>query len=186
MDFLPNMGLGLPNGWILIALFYAVYLIVLRLFPREVVKRLYDRSGWTKKQQTYARIGFPFAMAGMILIIFTPLKFGQPIFIIGMVGYLLGFAGFFIALVNFKDTPMDQPVSKGLYRFSRNPQWVSFALTMLSMSLTVGSGLAFLCLFVRVVFNHFRILGEEKACLEQYGESYRQYMDNVPRYLLIF
>jgi protein-S-isoprenylcysteine O-methyltransferase Ste14 len=183
MELLPDMGLGLVNGWILVAIFYSVYIVILRLFPRDVVKRLYDRSGWTKKQQTYVRIGFPFAIAGMVLIILTPLKVGQAIFTLGIVGYLFGFAGFIIALINFKNTPMDQPASKGLYRISRNPQWVSFAIAILSMSLTV---VAFLCLFVRVVFNHYRILGEEKACLEQYGDTYRQYMNDVPRYLLIF
>jgi protein-S-isoprenylcysteine O-methyltransferase Ste14 len=31
-----------------------------------------------------------------------------------------------------------------------------------------------------------RIVAEEKACLQQYGESYRSYMQRVPRYLLFF
>ena len=31
-----------------------------------------------------------------------------------------------------------------------------------------------------------RILAEEEACLAQYGDSYRDYMRRVPRYLVFF
>jgi protein-S-isoprenylcysteine O-methyltransferase Ste14 len=100
--------------------------------------------------------------------------------------YVLGFVGFVMALFNFKYTPMNQPVTEGLYRFSRNPQWVMFAIVMLSTGIAVGSGIAVLLLSVRIVFNHFRILGEERACLEQYGDAYREYMERAPRYMLFF
>jgi protein-S-isoprenylcysteine O-methyltransferase Ste14 len=30
------------------------------------------------------------------------------------------------------------------------------------------------------------ILAEERVCLAQYGETYRKYMERVPRYLLLF
>ncbi len=34
--------------------------------------------------------------------------------------------------------------------------------------------------------NHFRILGEEKALEEQYGSSYLDYKNSVPRYFVFF
>jgi protein-S-isoprenylcysteine O-methyltransferase Ste14 len=50
----------------------------------------------------------------------------------------------------------------------------------------VGSGLAILCMLVAIIFYHFRILGEERACLAAYGEPYQAYLERVPRYLAIF
>ena len=41
-------------------------------------------------------------------------------------------------------------------------------------------------LLVVAGFSHLRILGEENACLQQYGEAYREYMRRTPRYLLFF
>jgi protein-S-isoprenylcysteine O-methyltransferase Ste14 len=37
-----------------------------------------------------------------------------------------------------------------------------------------------------LAFAHFRILAEEGTCLRQYGDSYRVYMERVPRYFLLF
>jgi protein-S-isoprenylcysteine O-methyltransferase Ste14 len=36
------------------------------------------------------------------------------------------------------------------------------------------------------VFSHYGILAEEEVCLKQYGDSYRAYMERVPRYFLFF
>lgn len=44
-------------------------------------------------------------------------------------------------------------------------------------------------LLVRVPYcwaMHGTILGEEQYCLRTYGESYREYLKKVPRYLLFF
>ena len=184
MELFPRLQLGLANGWIPLVLFYTIFGFLMARFPKEVVERLYDRSGWTGQQRTISSIGLPFALAGMVLIVLTSLKIGQPVFYIGFLLYVLGLSGFILALINFKNTPFDEPVTTGIYRFSRNPQWVTFALVLVSCAIVVGSWIALLLLGVRIVFNHFRILGEEKGCLEQYGASYQAFMDRVPRYFL--
>jgi protein-S-isoprenylcysteine O-methyltransferase Ste14 len=88
----------------------------------------------------------------------------------------------FVALFNYRDTPADEAVERGLYRYSRNPQWFGLMLMFVGSSVMAGSGLALLCMTFAVIFYHYRILGEERACLEAYGEPYRQYLERVPRY----
>jgi protein-S-isoprenylcysteine O-methyltransferase Ste14 len=39
-------------------------------------------------------------------------------------------------------------------------------------------------LVISRLFQHLGILAEEEACLAQYGESYRAYVERVPRYFL--
>jgi len=99
--------------------------------------------------------------------------------------FALGLAGFVIALFNFKNAPLDQPVTRGLYRISRHPQQLMFFISFLGICVAIGSWLALFIQIVSSLFLHSRILAEEKACLERYGDSYRDYMKRVPRYFLI-
>jgi len=186
MTLFPPLNLGWLNGWIPIALFYGSFIILLKIFPKETVDRLYEDSGWTLDQARPAKIGLPFALAAMILILFTPLKITQPVFWIGLALALLGQTGFIYSLHTFNITPPGKPATTGLYRISRNPQWVTFAVVMIGFSLMVGSWIVLALLSVRVVMNHFRILGEEEALEEQYGASYLEYKMSVPRYFVFF
>lgn len=186
MSLFPPLGLGWLNGWLPLLVFYAVFLTLLKVFPRATVNRLYDDSGWTLDIARPAKIGLPFALVAMILIIFTPLKIGEPILGVGLTLALIGEAGFIYALHSFNITPPAKPVTDGLYQVSRNPQWVMFAMVMIGISFMVGSWTALALLMVRVMMNHFRILGEERALGELYGDSYLAYKNTVPRYLFFF
>ncbi len=122
----------------------------------------------------------------MVLIIFTSLKIDQLVFWVGLALALIGQTGFVYSLHTFNITPLDEPATAGLYSISRNPQWVAFAVVMIGFSLMVGSWTVLALLTVRVVMNHFRILGEEQALETQYGESYLIYKQSIPRYFIFF
>ncbi len=186
MTLFPPLNPGWLNGWLPLVIFYASYFILLGIFPKETVARLYDNTGWTEGQARPAKIGLPFALAALILIIFIPLKIDLPVFWIGLVLALVGQAGFVYSLHSFNITPLGEPVTVGLYKISRNPQWVAFAIIMIGFSLMVGSWTVLILLSVRVIMNHFRILGEEHALEIQYGQSYLDYKKSVPRYFLFF
>ncbi len=182
MELLPGLQLGLTNGWLPLAAFFTGYGLLLLYFPREVRERLYDRTGWTRTQRIASIIGLPFALAAMLLIVLAPLKLGRPIFLVGLAIYFPGVFAFVLALFDFKKAPADMPATHGMYRWSRNPQWAAFGLVVLSTGLMVGSLAAIGLLSVRIALNHFRILGEERACLSAYGDAYLDYMERVPRY----
>ena len=186
MTLFPPLSIGLLNGWIPIVIFYGSFFVLLKIFPKETVERLYDRTGWTDGQATASKIGLPFALAAMILIIFTPLKLDLLVFWVGLVFSLISQVGFIYALKTFNITPLGEPATSGLYKISRNPQWVSFILGMIGFGLMVGSWTVLALLSIRVIMNHFRILGEERALELQYGESYLDYKSSVPRYFVFF
>jgi protein-S-isoprenylcysteine O-methyltransferase Ste14 len=120
------------------------------------------------------------------MIIFTPLEVGSAAFGLGTTLFALGLLGFIAALLNFRDTPPDEPATGGLYRVSRNPQAFTFFLANYGICIAIGSWLALLTLFLSQLCAHFRILAEEETCLRQYGDSYRAYMQRVPRYFVLF
>jgi protein-S-isoprenylcysteine O-methyltransferase Ste14 len=185
MECFPVLELGWLNGWILLGPFYAVFGLLILIFPREVVKRLYHKSGWSRGQRMMSVTTKLVAFIFLTLIFFTPLRTGTGILVAGMILYSLGFVLMVVALINFRDTPMGEPVVGGVYRISRNPQWVAIVMVMLGIAIAVGSWTALILVVVTMVAGHFRILAEEKVCLDQYGESYWRYMERAPRYLLV-
>ena len=133
MQFITEFKIGLWNGWIPLCLYGLIFGILMKMFPKEVVKMLYghDRFGLSKTQR-------------------------------------------------------GQPVTKGIYKISRNPQEFMIFILFLGICMTIGSWLALLILVLSKVFAHFGILSQERACLEKYGDSYKEYMKKTPRYFLFF
>ncbi|HTQ57574.1 MAG TPA: isoprenylcysteine carboxylmethyltransferase family protein [Bryobacteraceae bacterium] len=83
--------------------------------------------------------------------------------------------------------PLDAPkqlVVRGLYRYVRNPMYVGVLLLIFGQALcftslpTLWYGLA-----VLFFFHLFVILYEEPALRRQFGESYRRYRAEVPRWI---
>lgn len=186
MEFLPEMGIEFLNGWILFGFWVLVQMSLLWSFQRQVRARLFDRSGWNERQRLFIILGKLVALVCIVLILLTPLKTGRFVFFLGIGIYLLGLALLVIAMFNFKTTPPDEPVRQGLYRLSRHPQIVALFIGFAGMCLAIGSWSALLVLCLSRILQHYSILAEEEACLRQYGESYRQYMAQIPRYFLFF
>jgi protein-S-isoprenylcysteine O-methyltransferase Ste14 len=186
MDVITTLDIGWLNGWILLAFEFLIQGFLLLIFPKDVVSRLFSRSGWSVKQRVFTIIGKVFSLACLILIILTPLKINSSVFIVGLILYAIGLAGLVVAMLNFKDTPLSQPVTKGVYKISRHPQIVALFVIFLGICVSIGSWAALFTLIMSKLFQHFGILAEEEVCLSQYGKSYRAYMERVPRYFLFF
>ncbi|MBN1697215.1 MAG: hypothetical protein JW881_06860 [Spirochaetales bacterium] len=186
MVFIPDFRLGLLNGWIPFSVYLAVFGIIISCFSKEVRKRLYDRSLWTKKQIIVTTAGKLITFANLILICLSPIRFNCHVFIIGVALWTIGLTGLAAALIVYADTPPDSPVTGGVYRISRNPQIFSIWIIFTGTCFIIGSGVSFLLFVVSLVFLHQSVIAEEEACLKQYGNSYRKFMEKIPRYFLFF
>ncbi len=182
MEFLGQLQAGWHNGWLLLVTFYGLFAVLMFVFPREVVKRLYDRTGWTRRDYLRRLVAVPIALSTIGLFILLPLNPGIPSFWIGMVIYGAGMIVFNTALFNYRDTPLDRPVTRGIYRFSRNPQQIGMILAFLGTSFAVGSWLMVGAIVLMGFGAHARVLAEERACLMQYGDAHQEYMNRIPRY----
>ena len=186
MELLPPLTLGWCNGWIFLALLAATEGILFWIFPKDVVERLFDRSGWSQKQIIFTVVGKICALMCLLQIIFTPLKIGSMVFMLGTCVAGLGLLGLAKALFDFKNTPIDEPVTRGLYRISRHPQIVMASVVLLGACIAIGSWGALLLLAGARLFSHLGIRAEEEVCLKLYGERYHSYMARVPRYFIFF
>jgi protein-S-isoprenylcysteine O-methyltransferase Ste14 len=186
MELIPVLKIGWFNGWLAVILLSLTEGILFLAFPKEVVTRLFDRSGWSQKQRAFTIAGKLSAFVCLVLLILTPLKIGNLVFIIGPVLIALGLIGLVKALFDFRNTPLDVPVTRGLYRVSRHPQIVMSSLVILGTCIAVGSWPALAILILARFLEHLGIVAEEEVCLKQYGEAYRTYLQRVPRYFLFF
>lgn len=162
--------------------FYVAFAVFLLSCSNPVVKKLYRASGWEKHHYQLAAVGKVLTAVSLVLVIFSPINFNTLFFWLGSMIYLAGFIVMFAGLLVFRSTPADQPVHDGVYQYSRNPQWVGLVMIFMGACISCGNGLALLLFTVAVILFHYRLLGEESVCLKEYGQSFQQYLNKVPRY----
>jgi protein-S-isoprenylcysteine O-methyltransferase Ste14 len=80
--------------------------------------------------------------------------------------------------------PTRRLVAVGPYRFVRNPMITSVAATLAGQALLAGSRLLALWTAGFVLLNHlYFLLSEEPGLERRFGESYRAYKRDVPRWV---
>ena len=75
-------------------------------------------------------------------------------------------------------------VVKGIYRYTRNPMYVGFAMLASAWMVWLGNpvNIAVLVGFI-VYITRFQIMPEEKALAEKFGSDYALYKESVRRWL---
>ena len=186
MELFPGLRIDWLNGWLAVVLLGLTEGILFLAFPKKVVARLFDRSGWSQQQRAFTVAGKLCALVCLILIALTPLKVESQVFMIGAILVALGLMGLVKALFDFKNTTLDEPVARGIYRLSRHPQIVMATVALLGTCIAIGSWPALVLLVAATFLEHWGILAEEEICLKQYGDAYRAYLKRVPRYFVFF
>jgi len=85
--------------------------------------------------------------------------------------------------VNFDTIELDKPVTKGLFRYSRHPLYLSQALIFAGIGIACTSWIFLLFFLVYSISQFILISPEEQFCLEKYGDAYREYMRKTPGHI---
>jgi protein-S-isoprenylcysteine O-methyltransferase Ste14 len=181
---LPDLQLGLLNGWLPLALYFVGLFVAAATFPAEARARLFADPKLTMPAalRVLRLFGQMLMFIYIGLMVWTPLALDSLAFALGAIIYGVGYVCVMVALYHFKHTPLDQVVARGPYRFSRNPQWVGLFLVLVGAAIMTGVWLYLGMVLVVAIIYHQQILAEEKVCLAQYGDGFRAYMAAVPRY----
>ena len=94
---------------------------------------------------------------------------------------MLGLIVLTIALANIAATPLGEPFTKGVYRYSRNPLSLGMLFAFLGVGVASASWLYLLLSAIIMVITHFMVVIEERSCLNEFGNTYREYMNRTPR-----
>jgi protein-S-isoprenylcysteine O-methyltransferase Ste14 len=184
MSLVPAFEIGVWNAWI----FTIWLLVVLFLGPLNIIPK--GREGGSdftaefSKTQKYAiRSMHIIYLLLIIYSIFVPLKLGTAWFYAGLPIYLLGLISYAMVWVGFATTTPDKLVTRGIYRYSRNPMQLSQVVIFLGVGIAAASWVFLLLAAVYIIAPLLWVDAEERHCLKYYGDAYREYMDKTPRWL---
>ncbi len=110
-------------------------------------------------------------------------------YVVVLVGFILGI----LALITMRNSwrvgikyeQKTDLVDTGIYRFSRNPYFLSYDILIFGYALIFPSLILFLLLIALAIIFHNMILEEEKYLQSVHGEKYVQYKTKVNRYLTL-
>lgn len=182
MAFIPAFKIGIGNAWV----FMATYALVLTVFMLAS-KKASAKTNITAPQKEMSRLALRFYeisfYISFIYSVFLPLQPGTAWFVTGLIIYLLGLAMCITAWMSFAITPIDQPVTRGIYSYSRHPIYLGLFLIFTGVGIASASWVFLLLTVVRTVSSSFMAIPEERWCLEHYGDAYGKYIGTTPRWL---
>lgn len=182
MTLVPPFEIGLLNAWILSLAFLFVQFGLLVIFNR-IYKGAFKRATAPQPAEKVDRFVVLLMIAAFIYSVFLPLEQGSVWFYIGVPIYSLGLIILIIASSNFATTLLDEPVTKGIYHYSRNPMYLGMFLVFIGISIASASWVFLLISIALITLINIEVVYEERFCLEKYGDAYREYMKRAPRWL---
>ena len=184
MSLIPAFGIGVLNAWIfMIWLLIALFLVPLNIIPKGREEGSDFTAEFSKTQKYAIRSMHIIYLLSIIYSIFVPLRLGTPWFYAGLPTYLVGLIAYAMVWVGFATTPPDKPVTKGIYRYSRNPMQLSQVAIYLGVGIATASWVFLLLAVVYMIVPLLWVDAEERHCLKVYGDAYREYMNKTPRWL---
>jgi len=185
MLLIPAFEIGLWNAWIFMLLDVLTFPIFIRIAkgraPEEEGKSQVSAISRIKRITLYSSKAI--YVPAFIYSIFLPLKLGTVWFYVGLPVTLIGFIGGVIVILNWAASPRGEPVTNGLYRYSRHPMYVTAFVFFLGVSIATASWVFLLFTILLIAASFYFAPVEEQSCLEKYGDAYREYMKKTPKYL---
>jgi protein-S-isoprenylcysteine O-methyltransferase Ste14 len=184
MLLVPAFEIGVWNAWIFM-IWPWVGMLAVRLVGVDVYRRASGQSEMktSHRYRVVSSVSMVIDTIAVAYSIFLPLKLGTIWFYAGLAIFLIGLAVLTTATVNFATTPMDVPITRGIYNYSRHPLYLASLLIYFSVSIASASWVFLLVFVVQSVSIRISAVEEERYCLEKYGEAYREYIDKTPRWL---
>jgi protein-S-isoprenylcysteine O-methyltransferase Ste14 len=182
MSAIPAFEIGVWNVWLLMLPLFLIPAIMSSI-KKGLFKKTESTANLSRREKRVFVVSKVVLVLTFLCSIFLPLRSGTLWFYIGLPISLLGIAMYIIVSVNIANTPVDRPVTEGLYRYSRHPMYIA------SIPALVGAGIAsasWLLLLLSILFAVTHLMNgiyEERLCLVAYGSVYQEYLDRTPRWI---
>lgn len=118
-----------------------------------------------------------------IYSVFLPLPLGTPLLYAGIAIFVVGLIITEIAFILWTSTAFDEPITRGIYRYSRHPVYIGVFVQYIGIGAASASGLFLLLIIVQIALSVPSVAAEERFCCEKYGDTYREYMNRTPRWI---
>ncbi len=184
MSIIPAFKIGLWNAYIFVLPALLLTFIGTKLIKKRKMVSLSEyMNTLSKKEKIILNISGALIFISYFYSIFLPLIVGSIWFYIGLVLYLLGLTIQIISWQNLAVGSVDKPVTKGIYKFSRNPMYIGDFLLYTSIAIACLSWIFLMVSILIMITNYIAVISEERECLSKYGDKYQDYMDKISRWI---
>ena len=187
MTLMPAFEIGLWNAWILQVFLFVALIVPNFLMSKEArgrTNRATQSVPLSKTEKILALsthvVIMPF---GILYSIFLPLKIGTLWLYVGLPIFALALVMTLMTSIKFATTPLDEPVTKGIYQISRHPIYLSGFVMYIGIGIACASWVILLCAVLWIVLWRIVVPAEERFLAEKYGTVYREYMKRTPRWI---
>lgn len=179
-----GLSIGWEYAWWFPAIYVLVTIVIMIIYGMDFTKRFFRLPGARFKGKIPTIFSSTvFSRGIMAYAVFVPLQTNTLWFWIGVSIFSISTILSAMAMINFATTPYDQPVTKGIYRFSRNPVQVLAIIMLIGVGLATVSWIIIAASLLLVVISYPTFLIQEKSCLAMYGRAYGEYMNVTPRWI---
>jgi protein-S-isoprenylcysteine O-methyltransferase Ste14 len=187
MNFLPQFSISLHNAFWFTLLFWISNLIILKIFPAHYKNRVLKRAPFNGHfQKIISTFNFILYQSLLIMVLFMPLQFDTSYFVVGLSIFIIAFIGYLFSIVNYATSNPEKPVTKGIYKLSRNPQQIMTIVMWIGLGLMTNCMLVISICVIQLFTVYPTFKAQECFCIEKYGKEYQDYMERTPRYFLYF
>ena len=182
MTPIPDFEIGVWNVWLLMLPLFLIPAIMSSI-KKGLFKKTESTVNLSKREKRVFVLSKVVLILTFLYSIFLPLRLGTLWFYIGLPISLLGMAMYIIVSVNIVSTPVDRPVTMGLYHYSRHPMYIASILALVGAGIASASWLFLLLSVLFIVTHLMNGIFEERLCLEAYGSVYQDYLERTPRWI---
>jgi protein-S-isoprenylcysteine O-methyltransferase Ste14 len=182
MSLVPAFELELWNAWILVI----PILIISFSDMRATASRESGKAGdfqLTRKENRLTYAVFLPMVVSWVYAVFLPLQLGTVWLYSGLIICLFGMIFTSVAILNFATSPKEKLITKGLYRFTRNPTYIGIILMQIGLGIASSSWLYLLLTVALMILLNANLSAEERYCLYRFGDDYRKYKNKTPRWI---
>jgi protein-S-isoprenylcysteine O-methyltransferase Ste14 len=188
MAFFPAFEAGVWNLWIFMVAWVFFHMVpldwpVFRYDIKAMFKKGASSPQYSGTEKAFNNLGMIVWVLLFIYSIFLPLPLGTPLLYAGIALFVAGLIIIKIASIPWAKTAMDEPVTGGIYRYSRHPIYIGVFIQYAGIGIASASGLFLLLIILQIALSVLVSPAEERFCLEKYGDSYRTYLNKTPRWL---
>ena len=139
MSLIPEFEVGLWIAWIFMLINLLTFPFFIHFAKRRVIPSQDEEfKALSRSNKALFCSSKYIIFIAAIYSIFLPLKLGTIWFYIGVPVTIIGLAGMITVMVNWANTPSNEPITKGFYKYSRHPMYVTYFFVLLCVSVATA------------------------------------------------
>ena len=185
MEFFPIHSISIFNLFWFPLIYGIISLFIMGNITKDSKKRILTFPKYSNKLSKAFSIFFMiiFGKLSIVYTLFVPIKADSILFYIGVVIYSVGIFCSVYAMWIFSKADLSNPVTKGIYKYTRHPMQIMYYLSWIGLGLISGTWIIIIYAIIFPLLAIPSLVAQELDCIDKYGAEYIEYLKRTPRFL---